>query len=106
MRLKQVLSQVQQQTQLSQSQNLVLDFFIRGDENLSTLEFMVYLRRAKEAIRKLFRDTYSGIEGFVKSYVIPHLELVKFIIDTLPAVIKVLMIILPLILQRRYKYAT
>lgn len=101
MNLRGALAVAQQKTELSTGGNLVFDFFIRGDERFSELEYFYYLRRAKAAIRKLYQDTYSGIEGFIKSYVIPYVELIKFIIEMTPAVVKILAVILPLVLQRK-----
>ena len=103
MNLRGALAVAQQKTQLSTSDNLVFDFFIRGDERLSELEYFFYLQKAKAAIRKLYQSMYSGIEGFVKSYIIPYTELIKFIIEMTPTVVKILAIILPLVLQREYK---
>lgn len=93
MRLQQALSQVQHTKQLSTSDNIVLNFFITAEGD--------YLRRAKAAIRKLYQSMHSGVEGFIKSYIIPNYELIKFIINTLPTVVKVLIVILPLVLQRK-----
>lgn len=103
MNLRGALAVAQQKTELSTGDSLVFDFFIRGDERLSELEYFFYLRKAKAAIRKLYQSMYSGVEGFVKSYIIPYAELIKFIIDMMPTVVKILVMILPLILQREYK---
>lgn len=103
MNLRGALAVAQAKTELSTGDNFVFDFFIRGDERLSELEYFFYLRKAKAAIRKLYQSMYSGIEGFVKSYIIPYAELIKFIVEMLPTVVKILVVILPLILQREYK---
>lgn len=91
MRLSQALAKVQSIKRLTTNQNLVIDFFIKAEDD--------YLRKAKRAIRKLYRETY----GYLKSVIIPHYELIKFIFDTLPTVVKVLLMILPLVLQRKYQ---
>ena len=101
MNLRGALAVVQHKTELSTGDAFVFDFFIQGDERLSELEYFFYLHKAKAAIRKLYQSMYSGIEGFVKSYIIPYAELIKFIIDTLPTVVKILAVILPLVLQRK-----
>lgn len=103
MNLRGALAVAQQKTQLSTGDNLVFDFFIRGDERFSELEYFVYLRRAKAAIRKLYQSMHPGIKGLVEAYILPYAELVKFIIDMMPTVVKILVVILPLILQREYK---
>jgi len=103
MNLGAALTIVQQKTQLTTGQNNIFDFFINRDIRVFTLEFLVYLERAKAAIRKLYRKTYKGLRNAVKSYVIPTKDLVKFMLEMLPAIIKVLITVAPLFLQQQYK---
>lgn len=93
MNLQGALTVVQQRTYLTSQESLVFNFFISADDS--------YLHKAKAAIRKLYRETYSGIKGVVKSYIIPYTELIKFLIKMTPTVVKVLLVILPLVLQRK-----